>query len=170
MEGDREAQPLLPQGGQPRISPDSHWIANCIRADDGSTEIYVHPFPDVNNGRWQVSTDGGNSPLWSPDDRELFYLTGEYTTDTVMRVPVETEPTFKPGKPELLFRGKYIGYYPDNGTPWDIHPDGKRFLMMKGPVEIEEESASEEPAEEEPLKINIIVNWFEELKARVPVD
>jgi Tol biopolymer transport system component len=170
MESDREAQPLLPEGGQVQVSPDGKWIAYCIGNLDQGTEIYVHPFPDVNNGRWQVSTDGGNSPLWSPDSRELFYLTGDYTADAIMRVPVETEPTFKCGKPELLFRGTYIGYWPNNGTPWDIHLDGKRFLMMKGPVATEEESAPQEPAEEVPLKINIIVNWFEELKERAPVD
>ncbi len=175
MEGDREAQMLFPRGVQPRISPDGRWIAYCLGEEGKGAEIYVHPFPDVNNGRWQVSTDGGNSPLWSPDGRELFYLTGRNTVGTAMRVPVESEPTFKAGKPERLFEGRYIGFWLDNGTPWDIHPDGDRFLMMKGTVATEEESVEEappkeEPTDEEPLKINIIVNWFEELKERVPVD
>ena len=85
-----------------------------------------------------------------------------------MAVAVEIEPTFKPGQPRVLFRGKYIGG--NSGglidlTFWDIHPDGKRFLMIKAT----ESSAATAPAAEGPRKINIVLNWFEELKQRVPV-
>ena len=90
----------------------------------------MRPFPDVNEGRWQVSINGGNSPLWSPDGRELFYLIGREATEAVMRVKVETQPTFKHGTPEVFFRGKYVGFFPGD-FPWDIHPDGKRFIMLK---------------------------------------
>jgi Tol biopolymer transport system component len=96
--------------------------------------------------------NGGDSPpLWSPDGRELFYRNG----DSVMVVAVHTEPTFKPGKAESLFQGKYA-------SSWDINPDGKRFIMMK-----EVESNTSEAGG--PRKINIVLNWFEELKQRVPV-
>ena len=81
-----------------------------------------------------------------------------------MRVAVETEPTFKRGTPEVLFRGTYVGFYPGD-FPWDIHPNGKRFLMLKPPLTPDEESATEAPR-----KINIVLNWDEELKQRVPVD
>jgi hypothetical protein len=82
-----------------------------------------------------------------------------------MAVKVETEPTFKPGKPEILFRGAYSPLSLEDGHPWDISPDGKRFLMMKPPVSTGAEAAA---AGQEP-KINIVINWFEELKQRVPV-
>jgi hypothetical protein len=85
-------------------------------------------------------------------------------------VSVETEPIFKPGTPRILFRGNYVGAFPANGIPWDIHPDGKRFLMMKGPETTGEETAVEKPAEVGPRKITIVLNWVEELKQRVPVD
>jgi hypothetical protein len=45
---------------------------------------------------------------------------------------------------------------------WDLNPDGKRFLMMK------EVGPTGKPAAEGPRKINIVLNWFEELKRRVP--
>jgi hypothetical protein len=48
---------------------------------------------------------------------------------------------------------------------WDIHPDGNRFLMMK-PAPARED----EPVSANHRKINIVLNWFEELKERVPVD
>jgi len=53
---------------------------------------------------------------------------------------------------------------------WDVSADGKRFLMLKEAASVKEASSTSAPATEEtPRKINIIVNWFEELKQRVPV-
>ncbi len=105
MEGDHKRKPLLQEKYielQPKISPDGKWLA-YMSTESGSYEIYVRPFPDVNKGRWQVSTSGGDSPLWSPDGRELFYRNGDF----VVAVSVETEPAFKCGKPMSLFQGKY---------------------------------------------------------------
>jgi hypothetical protein len=78
-----------------------------------------------------------------------------------MAVSVKTEPTFSLETPKALFRGTYVGPGAAEGVPWDIHPDGKRFLMMK-------ESASPASAGGGPRRINIVLNWFEELKQRVP--
>jgi serine/threonine-protein kinase len=162
MEGDHTRKLLLKEEyneSHPYVSPDGRWLAYCSD-ESGKPEIYVRPFPEVDKGKWQISSSGGNSPLWSPDGRELFYLTGTTTSDAAMRVAVETQPTFKSGKPEVLFRGTYVGFYPSD-FPWDIHPDGKRFLLMK--------EAGAASAEGGPQKINIVLNWFEELKQRVPV-
>ncbi len=78
----------------------------------------------------------------------------------MMAVPVNTEPTFKPGTPEKLFRGTYYTFM---GHMWDLSSDGKRFLMIKP------EPGSETPTSEARQRINIVLNWFEELKQRVPV-
>jgi hypothetical protein len=72
---------------------------------------------------------------------------------------VETDPTFRLGTPQILFSDPYLG--------WDISPDGKRFLMTK---EKREESSGNESATADSRKINIVLNWLEELKQRVPVD
>ena len=118
-------------------------------------EVYVRPFPDANSGRWQVSTNCGDSPLWSPDGHELFYRSG----DAVMAVSVKTEAGFNiVGTPHILFRGTYVQGTVMEGSPWDIHTDGKRFLMMKPPA-----STGASPAAEGPRKINIVINWTEEL-------
>ena len=90
---------------QPQISPDGRWMAYTSN-ESGQNQVYVRPFPEVEGGRWQVSTSGGDSPLWSPD--------------------------------------------------------GKRFLMMK-------ETGTTTSSDGGPRKINIVLNWFEELKQRVPV-
>ena len=152
MEGDHARKPLLHEKyfqNRPRISPDGKWIAYGSY-ESGKGEVKVRPFPELKTGNWQVSTNGGDTPLWSPDGRELFYHNG----DAVIAVPVETEPTFKPGKPTILFRGPYSHNLPDWST-WDISPDGKRFLMLKS-------------ADENTHKIVVVLNWFEELKQRVP--
>jgi serine/threonine protein kinase/Tol biopolymer transport system component len=163
MEGDHERKPLLQQEYlelQPKISPDGRWIAYAS-TESGKHEVYVRSFPDVNRGRWQISTSGGDSPLWSPDGRELFYMNG----DTVVAVSVTTDPTFNVvGTPGVLFRGAYVRALPGpDGTPWGIHPNGKRFLMMKPPA-----SAGAAPVAAGPHKINVVLNFLEELKQRVP--
>ncbi len=161
-EGDPARKSILQEDyleTQPRISPDGRWMA-YTSGESHRNEVYVRSFPDVNRGRWQVSTSGGDSPLWSPDGRELFYRNGS----TVMAVSVKTEPSFGiVGNPQTLFQGTYVGYSPNDVTSWDISPDGKRFLMIK-PYGV---SSSES---EGPDKINVIVNWLEELKQRVPIN
>jgi serine/threonine protein kinase len=157
MDGDHTLRSLLPIGVQPRISPDGRWMV-YTSGESGQNEIYVRPFPEVKKNKWTISTKGGDSPLWSRDGHELFYRNG----DAVIAVSVENEPTFNPGKPRILFTGAYVGTGLVEGTPWDISLDGKRFLMLKK-VEVPT------TAEEEPHRINVILNWFEELKQRVPV-
>ena len=161
MEGNHERKPLLETQNiiaQPKVSPGGQWIAYSS-GESGRNEIYVRPFPDVNKGKWQASTNGGNSPLWSPDGRELFYFGLE---NSVMAVAVETKPAFNLGTPKILFKNTNLGFTVAGGTPWDIHPDGKRFLMIKPP------GATSSPGQI-PRNINIVLNWFEELKQRVPV-
>ena len=146
----------------PMISPDGRWLA-YMSNESGQYEIFVRPFPDVDSGgKMQVSRNGGNNPLWSSDGRELFYR----NEDAIMIVPVEMEPTFRLGNPEVLFEGLYFQSSFSSGaiTSWDIAQDGKRFLMMR-----EVEATEENSTQRDPRKIIVVTNWFEELKERVPV-
>ena len=163
MEGDHTKKQLLHKKDtevEPRVSPDGRWMAYSCD-ESGQHEVYVRPYPDVEGGKWQVSTDGGVWPLWSADGRELFYR----SEDKYMAVPVKTEPTFSFETPKILFQGTYI--IPGNPflRNWDIHPDGKRFLMVKPFTVADSESTSAGSR-----RINVVLNWFEELKERVPAD
>ncbi|MDA2933959.1 hypothetical protein MYX82_06405 [Acidobacteria bacterium AH-259-D05] len=74
----------------------------------------------------------------------------------MMVIAVETEPTFRSGRPEMLFEGSYATNPLTPGFQYyDISPDGKKFLMVK-------------PSEQESSQIHIVENWFEELKRLVP--
>ena len=85
------------------ISPDGLWLAYESEAS-GQYEIYVRPFPNVEDGQWPISRGGGTRPLWSPDSRELFYLA---PGARLMAVGVQTEPSFAPGNAEEVFGGYY---------------------------------------------------------------
>jgi serine/threonine-protein kinase len=151
MEDERTSQPLIQSqfnDTRGRISPNGHWIA--YESDEsGRQEIHVRPFPNVEEGKWQISSDGGQTPVWGPNGQELFYRNGE----AMMVVNIQTEPTFTAGSPVVLFTGRYTSTLVVN---YDISPDGQRFLMIK--------------EEEGPGQINVVLNWFEELKRLVPTD
>jgi len=166
MEGERALKPLLhdkPVETQAQVSPDGRWLAYASDESTGEalkTEVYVRPFPEVDRGKWQASTNGGGCPRWSPDGRELYYLSRD---NAVMAVAVQSNPAFSLGTPQKLFQSSYVGVSAGEGTPWDISADGKRFLMIKEPL-----ATSQADAAGAPRKINVVLNWFEELKQRVP--
>jgi serine/threonine-protein kinase len=165
LEGGLVRKPLLQSKyyeQHPVISPNGQWLAYASD-ETGRNEVYVRPFPDVNKGGGGVvSTNGGYGPLWSPTGRELFYRDG----DSVMAVEVETEPAFRTVRDaKEIFRGTYFSIETMGSAKsgmWDISPDGKRFLMIK-------ETESSASTAGSPRKINIVVNWIEELKKKVPV-
>jgi Tol biopolymer transport system component len=164
MEGNHALKPILQEGNidaEPRISPDGRWMAYISgESSNAPTQVYVRPFPELDKGKWQVSTNGGHSPLWSRDGKELFYISNE---NSVMAVAVETKTTFSFETPKRLFQSNYLdSRTPSFRTSWDLSPDGKHFLMIKIPG-----ITSEVPTEATPHTINVVLNWLEELKERV---
>ena len=97
-----------------------------------------------------VSTDGGPGaaahPLWSPDTNEIYYRRG----DSTFAVSIETTPELRPGEPVLLFSG--MATSSGFGRSFSLSSDGELFLMPK----------------QYAFRINIVLNWFEELKRIVP--
>ena len=134
----------------PRFSPDGRWLA-YMSDESGQFEIYVQAFPGP-GGKWQISTEGGTEPVWNPNGKELFYRNGE----KLMAVDIRTESGFGVGKPKLLFEGWYERSTVSRPN-YDVAADGQRFLMVK-------------PGEQEqpPTQINVVLNWFEELKQASP--
>ena len=98
--GDLWVAPVLPDGsvaGKPtpyfvmkpfraepaRFSPEPnpHWVAYQSN-ESGRNEIYVQAFPQPKE-KIQISTDGGRLPEWSPDGREIFFVSPDYNLMTV---------------------------------------------------------------------------------------
>jgi serine/threonine-protein kinase len=147
VEGDRTPRPFLQtpfsEGGA-RYSPDGRWIAYQSE-ESGRFQVYVRS-ASGGSGEWQVSIEGGTEPMWSPDGRELFYRDG----DRMISVPVTTSDEFQSEAPMLLFEGQFEEGYA-------VDPEGQRFLMVQA-----------DPGAL--TRINVVLNWFEELRRLVPTD
>ena len=163
MEGERTVEMLLDgefSETEPALSPDGRWLA-YVSLETGTPLIYVQPFPNIDDGQWNVSLGLGVAPVWSPDGRELFYLS---LTD-LMVAQTETEPTFSHRTPEPLFSRSGYEMRGGRGTGrrFDLAPDGDRFIVLKP-------GTAEQTSDDEPFNgLVLVLNWFEELKARVPV-
>ncbi len=136
------------------FSPDGKWIA-YDSDESGRIQIYLQPFPPTGS-KQQITQGRGLWPLWSPDGSQLFFRS---TGQQLMAVDIETTPAVTFGSPKPIpIRG------PGDSRNFDVMPDGERFIAVV-PVTVEETEDEEAPAGQ----INIVLNWFEELKERVPV-
>ena len=156
VEGEQEPRVLVDtqyayqtgdNGAGAELSPDGRWLA-YVSAVTGNPEIWVSPYPGP-GVPIRISPRGGREPVWEPGGQELFYLEGSKMM--AVRISPKGEFSFEP--PQMLFEGNYVQ---NNRPSYDVSSDG-RFLMIK--------SAAEESAQ-----INIVLNWFEELKRLVPTD
>ena len=141
------------------VSPDGHFIA-YQSGESGRNEVYVSPFPQMANGRWQVSTSGGSQPAWTRGGRELAFLDG---AGHLAVVAVEASGgSFRTGRLGVLTTAGYGGARGSEAAwrTYDVPPDGRRFLMIKEAV----------VGTESPFGQGFIVvqNWLEELKRLVP--
>jgi len=163
LDGDRTPAPLLkePKGGQSHatFSPNGRWLAYTsteLRAN--SPQIFVQPYPTT-GAQYQVSTDGGTYPVWSqPDGKQLFYL----WNDQMYVVVVRAETPFSVSKPSTV---PITGIIQPGRSQrnYDITPDGKQFLVVLL-ASAQGEASLRLPR----AQINVVLNWHEELKQRVP--
>jgi serine/threonine-protein kinase len=134
-----------------RFSPDGHWVT-YVSNQTGDDEVWVRPFPGPGSPV-RVSPNGGHDPVWSHDGKELFYDNGPQLLSA--RVLAD-QTDFRVEAPRGLFEGGFVQYAENAPSVFDVAPDG-RFLMI-APNDATPASA-----------IIVVTNWFEELKARVPV-
>ena len=140
----------------PELSPDGRWLTYWSN-ESGRDEVFVRPFPNVDDGKWQVSTTGGSAPLWSRDGKWMYYWVGAQgaAQGRVMRVAVQrVQSGFSSGPPDLVAEGPYL--HPQTGRPYEVARDG-RILVIK--------DANVAPST--PNQLVVVLNWFEELKRRV---
>ncbi len=150
-EGEPSALETIPfDERSPMFSPDGSWLA-YVSNESGQDEVYARPYPGPGS-RVLISTDGGVEPVWSRDGRELYYRQDEQ----MMVVSIEEGAALAPGTPRVLFTAPYTFGVLYRGNPsYDVSPDG-RFLMIRS-----EADDTMSP------RLHVVLNWFEELKAKV---
>jgi serine/threonine protein kinase len=164
LDGDRKPKPIVQLPSNERyatFSPDGRYFAYTSNEVGNQSEVFVQPYPPT-GAKYQVSTGGGRYPLWSPDARQLFYDTQLVAggVGSLVAVEVRTQPALSFGKPTPIPVGRAV--LGANGRYYDITPDGKQFLVVTSA------GAGNGAAGQAPEQINVVLNWSEELKQRVP--
>jgi serine/threonine-protein kinase len=151
----------------PEISPDGRWLA-FMSDETGRFEVYVRPFPGPGT-KTQVTVEGGVSPAWNPKGNELFFVTSKQTSKSCTTGPlcmsaaaVDLDHGPRVGTARRLFDfdNVELGLYCSPARCYEVAEDGAGFFAVKsvhgpGPRPIV-------------THINLIQNWFEVLKAKVP--
>jgi len=160
---ERQSRPFMASRfdeNYPDFSPDGKWIAFSSN-ESGRAEVYVAPFPGP-GAKVLLSGEGGHSPAWSRNGRELFYLqplgaggSGPYK---IMSVPITNGATFLAGRPQVLFETP-LGLQA-NVRGYDLSLDDKRFLMVQPQPRVTTR----------PTQVMLVQHWFDELRRRVPTN
>ena len=135
------------------FSPDGRWVAYAANTASSESFVYVQPFPATGE-IYQVSKEGenGHHPMWTRDGKELLYVP---QVGRLVAVAVSTTPTFTFGDPVAVPR-RFAVSNPVTQRPWDIARDGRILSVYDGSQAVA-------------LEIRVVLNWFDELRARVPV-
>ena len=153
LDGARKVEPFLATEADerdPKFSPDGRWIAYASD-EAGRDEVYLRPIGSP-GGRKRVSSDGGTSPAWSRNGRELFFLKGNKLASVKLDAggnPIDADHVVldAPRLNDLQFQAEQPYY--------DVIGNGEQFVMLLYP-----RSTS-------PTHYNLVVNWFEEVRQRM---
>jgi serine/threonine-protein kinase len=159
LDGEHKAKSLISAPANQQgayFSPDGQWV---VYSSGGSNqnEIFVQPFPPTGT-KYQVTTTGGVSPIWSPDGKQIFYLSNGGPARQLFSVDVHIRPSFGTSPPVKLPINNIVAR---NALvrPYDIASDGKQFVIL------ERESSADAILQPQ---MRIVLNWFRELQERVP--
>jgi Tol biopolymer transport system component len=134
------------------FSPDGRWLGYTA-----TNHLYVEPYPATGD-KYQVSD--GSYPVWSRDGKELVYT--QAGLPRFFALSITTRPDFKFSSSVPL--SKVLLAQESGGVPrdYDIMPDGKRFVGLIPPDQLQSGASAAS-------QIQVVLNWFDDLKRRVPV-
>ena len=145
------AKPLLQTKWTVRnaqFSPDGRWLAYASN-ETGSMEVYVSPFLN-GNGKWQVSSGGGQEPRWRRDGKELFYVAAD---GKMMAAAVTEGVSFEAGSPAALFQThRRQPISAQDVFSYDVSADGQRFLII---TKVDDAYAA---------PLSVLLNWASQME------
>jgi Tol biopolymer transport system component len=128
------------------VSPDGRWVAYSSE-ENGQPPVFVQSFPDPSRAKWTVSKPGAQFPRWRRDGRELFFAE---QGGRIHSVSVTNGDQLKFGQPALLLEAPSMVVASGLGQPYDVSPDGQRFLVV-------------EPRVDTAIPITVVVNWDQKI-------
>ena len=138
----------------PALSPDGRWLA-YTSDETGREEVYVRPFPKVDDGRWQISTEGGGAPRWARSGHELFFV-GPIGDMWVTTVP--PGQYFERQEPRLLFANT-MGLLASISVPYyDLTPGDRDFIAARPTVSAQSAGSGQ---------LIVVDHWTTELLTRM---
>ena len=167
LEGERKPKRLIEGSSSVRFSnpsfaPNGHWLAYTSSLGNGPPQLFVQPFP-LTGAKFQAPSSIGGNTAWSRDGKQLLYDVG--ATGGIVAVDIRTTPggTISFGEPVPFAFPGFVNLSAASRN-YDITSDGKQFVYVRDAANPEDRSGARPPGQ-----INIVLNWFEELKNRVPV-
>jgi len=162
LEGDRKPVSLLATQFnelEAVFSPDARWVAYTSN-ESSRYEIYVRPFlasgpsgaPVLGEGKWQVSRDGGATPKWTADGKQIIFSSTFADTLATLRMAVDVKANgaaFEAGVPQRILQVPQV----PSDFSWDVTGDGKRFLL-----------AAPQGLATGPVPLDVMLNWPSLLK------
>jgi serine/threonine-protein kinase len=134
-----------------QFSPDGHMVA-YVSDENGRHDVYIRSLAKPEDAV-AVSSGGGSEPRWSPDAKELFFRRNN--AFMAAGINLNSSGVVSVGEPRKLFDASAAWGRNPNHAGYAVSPDGKRFLILRpDPRAI-------------PTQINVVLNWFEELRTKV---
>ena len=133
------------------LSPDGRWLV--YGSDESSRmEIYVRSFrADGALGEPSpISMDGGRGPRWSPDGNSLYY----WRSGRIMTLGIDPETARPTSSPSVAIDFELL---PVSEDDYSVLPNRELLMIRKGSDEAR------------PTHMNVVLNWFEELRTKAPI-
>ena len=141
------------------FSPDGRWLAYSSN-ESGSSQIYVRAFPDK-GGHWQISTDGGTSPIFSRNGKDLFFF--NLADDRIMVASYSAKGDSFVGEKPRAWSKQSVGLTLGGavGAQFDVAPDGKRVAVA---------TYAANSTQQESGHVIFLENFVDELQRKVPLN
>ena len=139
------------------VSPDGNWISYAS-IETGINQIYVHPYPDTSSGKWQVSINGANEPMWDSDSKVIYFIGAEDQLYSVTNLSSDNAQ-FSASLPEIVLDLENVQF--NRTRNYAVHPSGEKFLFMRSPDR-------EGLLNTDVVSLVMVENWFDELKRLAP--